>query len=103
MLLIDPLNEGDIPDAVRLSTQAGWNQIDADWRRLLAVWPGYCFAGRMNGRLVATVTLATYGAAVGWVGMLLVDEEHRGRGYGIAMLDAALAAADAAAVATVGL
>ena len=89
MLSIDCLNELDLPAALRLSTQAGWNQIDADWRRLFALWPDTCLAGRLDGHLVATATLATYGD-VGWVGMVLVDESHRRRGFGTQMLDAVL-------------
>ena len=89
MLVIDLLRESDLAAALRLSTQAGWNQIDADWRRLLTLWPDTCLAGRAGDQLVATATLATYGD-VGWVGMVLVDESCRRRGYGGQMLDAAL-------------
>lgn len=97
------MSPADLPAALRLTTHAGWNQIEVDWRRLLAVWPKHCFAGRSNGRLVATVSLATYGTALGWLGMLLVDQEHRHRGYGAAMLQTALAAARNANVKVVGL
>src|SRR5688572_17106434 len=89
MLEINPLQEADLPGALRLSTQAGWNQIDADWRRLIALWPDTCLAGRVDDQFVATATLATYGD-VGWVGMVLVDESHRRRGFGGQMLDAIL-------------
>jgi GNAT superfamily N-acetyltransferase len=89
MLAINPLQEADLPGALRLSTQAGWNQIDADWRRLLTLWPDTCLAGRLENQLVATATLATYGD-VGWVGMVLVDQSHRRRGYGGQMFDAVL-------------
>lgn len=96
MLTIDRLTESDLPNALRLSTQAGWNQIDADWRRLLSLWPDTCLAGRFGGSLVATATLAVFdapaGGRLGWVGMVLVDEAHRGRGLGTAMLDAVLLA-----------
>jgi GNAT superfamily N-acetyltransferase len=103
MLTIDALSVDDLPAALRLSTQAGWNQLDADWRRLLALWPGGCFAGRVNGYLIATSTIAMYGATLGWIGMVLVDESHRGRGCGGEILDAALRAARVAGIHTVGL
>ena len=103
MLTIDSLTESDLPAALRLSTQAGWNQLEADWRRLLSLWPNGCFAGRVDGRLIATSTLATYGTALGWVGMVLVDEAHRGKGYGGVILDATLRAAHNAGVQTIGL
>lgn len=99
---IDRLSISDIPAAVRLSTQAGWNQLDADWRRLIELWPDCCLAGRVDGRLIATATLARYGD-VAWIGMVLVDESERGKRYGSAIFDAALAVADASGVKSLGL
>jgi GNAT superfamily N-acetyltransferase len=85
-LRFDTLTHADLGAALRLSTQAGWNQIAADWKRLLDLCPEGCIAGRLGGRLVATATLASYGREAHWIGMVLVDEEHRGRGYGKALL-----------------
>jgi GNAT superfamily N-acetyltransferase len=85
-LVIDRLGPGDLDAALRLSTQAGWNQLAADWQRLLDLSPEGCFAGRLDGKLVATATLASFGRDVHWVGMVLVDEAMRGRGLGSAML-----------------
>lgn len=82
MLPIDLLRPGDISDALRLSTQAGWNQTAADWERLR----GGAFAGRVDGRLVATSSVVTYGGDAAWIGMILVDEACRGRGFGMSML-----------------
>jgi GNAT superfamily N-acetyltransferase len=99
---ITPLQLPDIPAAVRLSTHAGWNQLDADWQRLLELWPDCCLAGRVDGRLVATATLARYGP-VAWVGMVLVDESHRGQGHGGAIFDAAVTLAEQSGVQSLGL
>jgi GNAT superfamily N-acetyltransferase len=85
-LEIDRLGPPDLEAALRLSTQAGWNQIAADWQRLFALSPEGCLAGRQDGRLVATATVASFGAAAHWIGMVLVDEALRGRGVGSAML-----------------
>jgi GNAT superfamily N-acetyltransferase len=86
---IERLTEADIPDALQLSAQAGWNQAEADWRRLLSLWSATCFGWREDGRLIATSTLAHYGQGLGWIGMLLVDPRRRGQGIGTAMLRAA--------------
>jgi len=85
-LHFDPLTHADRDAALRLSTQAGWNQVAADWKRLLDLCPEGCIAGRLGGRLVATATLASYGQDAHWIGMVLVDEENRGRGYGKSLL-----------------
>lgn len=91
-LEIERLTADDTDDAWSLSTQAGWNQTWADWRRLVELFPETCFAGRVDGDIVATSTLATYDATVGWIGMVLVDGDHRRRGYGSEIFERALRA-----------
>lgn len=103
MLSIRPLTITDIPAAMRLSSQAGWNQLEADWNRLLELFPVTCFAGWERDQLVVTGTLATYGTAVGWIGMLLVDEACRGRGLGGTVFDAMLTRADELGIECLGL
>jgi GNAT superfamily N-acetyltransferase len=87
---IDALTAADLEGALRLSVQAGWNQTPADWRRILDLAPDGCFAGRLDGRLVATSTVVAYGRAPGWIGMVLVDEGCRGQGHGSAILGRAI-------------
>jgi hypothetical protein len=87
---IDPLTRADLPDALRLSTEAGWNQTAADWGRLLDLCPGGCFAGRVGGALVATATAASYPPAATWIGMVIVALAFRKRGFGTRMLGTAL-------------
>src|SRR5690606_6337112 len=74
-----------------------------DWSRLLALWADGCLAGWVDGALVATAVLAVYRPGMAWVGMVLVDEAYRGRGYGGRMMDAVLGAADRTGVSRVGL
>jgi GNAT superfamily N-acetyltransferase len=100
---ISPLQPQDILGALRLSTQSGWNQIAADWQRLLDLWPDGCFGGRVEGQLVATATLANYRPAVAWVGMVLVDEAMRGHGLGGAIMNYVIAEADRRGLACLGL
>ena len=76
----------DDPGALRLSTQAGWNQTADDWRRAVALAGEGAFAGRVDGRLAATATVVRYAPGIAWIGMVLVDEAFRGRGLGTAML-----------------
>lgn len=88
-LEIERLTTDDVDDGWRLSKQVGWNQTKPDWHRLLKLFPETCFAGRIDGEIVATSTLATYDD-VGWIGMVLVDEAHRRRGYGSELFERAL-------------
>lgn len=76
------LTVDDVPAAVRLSTQAGWNQLSEDWRRLLDIAPEQCYAGWIDDQLVATATVVSYGNNVAWIGMVLVDKRYRKQGHG---------------------
>jgi GNAT superfamily N-acetyltransferase len=73
---------------VALSTQAGWNQTALDWRRLFD--HAVCLGVRKGDRVIATTTLMIYGPEVAWIGMVLVDEDHRGKGHARRLLDEAI-------------
>lgn len=102
-LSFDRLTPSDLEAALRLSTQAGWNQLAVDWQRLLDFSPEGCLAGRLDGRLVATATVASYGTDAHWIGMVLVDEAVRGRGFGSAILREAVRTARARGSDAIGL
>jgi len=97
------LTHDDLEQAVALSRGVGWNQTPDDWARLLTLAPDGVFAAFEAGRLVASSSLVAYGDALAWVGMMIVDAEHRGRGLGKHLLDAALASPTRAPGAIVGL
>lgn len=84
------LTPDDTDAVLRLVGLAGWNQTAADIRRLLALEPDGCFAACDGGRVVGTTTTTTYGTALAWVGMVLVDPDFRRRGIASALMDAAL-------------
>ena len=93
----------DVPAAQRLREQAGWNQTERDWARLLAWEPTGCWVAELDGRVVASTTVTSYGTRIAWIGMVLVDEAHRRRGIGRRMLDYAHAHLDARGIETVAL
>lgn len=90
MLDMSRLSSEDLDVALRLSTQAGWNQVIADWERFLALAPEGCYGGYVDGDLVATTCVAAYDSVVSWIGMVLVEKEYRHQGYGTAMFDRGL-------------
>lgn len=83
------LQESDIPAALRLKELAKWNQTKRDWLRLLRLEPEGCFCATTSGQLVGTITTTTYGQSVAWVGMVLVDPDHRRRGTATALMKVA--------------
>ena len=74
---------------MRLKDAAGWNQTEADWRRLLSLEPNGCFAAVQDGHLVGTTTTIIYGE-LAWIGMVLVDPERRRQGIAADLMNVAL-------------
>ncbi|HEX7003602.1 MAG TPA: GNAT family N-acetyltransferase [Trueperaceae bacterium] len=92
-----------VEEAVLLSGQVGWNQSEADWRRLLELDGARGTGIREDGELVATATVIAYGDRLAWIGMVIVREDQRGRGLGRTVLRRSLELAQEAGVAAVGL
>jgi len=88
------LTANDIPSAVQLSTEAGWNQTSEDWSTLLELAPEGCLAIEVDGEVAATTTLLCYGQRLAWIGMVLTRIRDRGRGFARRLLTQALDLAD---------
>jgi predicted GNAT family N-acyltransferase len=93
----------DIPSAVGLSAEAGWNQTNEDWHLLIDLAAENCFAIELDGELAATTTLLCYGRRLGWIGMVLTKRCYRGRGFARRLLTTALRRADQMGIETVKL
>jgi GNAT superfamily N-acetyltransferase len=89
MIRIRQMTAADLPLGLHLSRQAGWNQIEADWRRFLFLQPDGCFLAEWQGTPAATTVVIVFGS-VAWVAMVLVEESVRGHGIGTALLSHAL-------------
>ncbi len=93
----------DIPAAMELSAEAGWNQTAEDWRMLIGLSPKGCLAIEVEGVLAATTTLLCYGERLAWIGMVLTRVPYRGRGYARRLMTEALTLADQTGIETVKL
>lgn len=80
------LTSDDTPFAAALNAQIGWNQTQKDWHGYLEFAPGGCFLAEVDGKPVGTATTLCYEEAVGWIGMVLVDGNHRRLGIGTTLL-----------------
>jgi GNAT superfamily N-acetyltransferase len=92
----------DIPLGLKLARQAGWNQIEPDWRRFLAMQPDGCFVGELDGAAVATTAAFIFGS-VAWIAMVLVEVDSRRKGVATTLLKHALDFLDKQGVRTVRL
>jgi len=102
-MILRKLSAGDIPAAMELSTEVGWNQTSEDWRTLIELSPEGCFGIEVEGVLASTATLLCYGRRLAWVGMVLTRVRFRGRGYARRLLAEALKLADQKGIETVKL
>ena len=84
------LTGADIPAAMTFVRQVHWNQTPADWQRFLSATPDGCFAACIGGDVIGTVATIVYDLRLAWIGMMLVDERHRGRGIGRQLFSRAL-------------
>ena len=89
MIVYRQLTEADIPWGLALCRQAGWNQLEKDWKIFLTLSPEACLAAEEN-RVIGTAATLKYGDRFSWIGMVLVDKEFRGRGIGMELLLKAL-------------
>ncbi len=96
------MTAADLPLGLRLSDEAGWNQIPTDWQRFLELQPDGCFVAEYDGTAVGTTTTCIFGS-VAWIAMVLVTEMARGRGVGKALMEHALRFLDERGIATVRL
>ena len=79
----------DIEFGMRLKTAAGWNQTEADWRRLISFSPNGVFVAEMGEAPVGTLCNTVCGG-IGWIGMVLVDETHRRQGIATRLVEHSL-------------
>ena len=79
------MTAADVPPAMVLKAEAGWNQAEADWLRFLDMQPDGCFVAELNGEPVGTAVTCVFGD-VAWVAMVLVAKRVRGVGIGTALV-----------------
>jgi ribosomal protein S18 acetylase RimI-like enzyme len=71
----------DLPFAFRLNLAERWNDQFSDVERMLRFEPDGCFIAEVDARPVGHVFSISYGS-LGWIGLLIVEPEHRRRGIG---------------------
>lgn len=96
------LDERDFDAAIHLTDLEGWGYTRADFARLLALSPRGCFAAEDDGRVLGVLTTTTF-ERLAFLGAVIVSPEHRGRGVGRLLMQAALLHLAASGVETVRL
>jgi GNAT superfamily N-acetyltransferase len=85
------LTDGDVDAALALSASCGWNQRAEEWHMMLQIAPSGTFTASTPDGIVGTAIGIDYGT-FGWIAMMLVNPDWRGRGLGARLLEAAMEA-----------
>lgn len=72
----------DIANCKLLSDAEGWNQTVSDWAFLVNNSKSVCVLDEIREKVIGTATAINYSGKMAWIGMVLVDENYRGRGIG---------------------
>ncbi|MSQ93127.1 MAG: GNAT family N-acetyltransferase [Gemmataceae bacterium] len=92
----------DVALGMRLKSQNGWNQLEADWRRQMDLEPDGCFVAELAGQSIGTACACVFGD-IAWINLVLVDQPHRGQGIGTALLQQVVQFLDERGIATIRL
>lgn len=80
------MHEEDIPLGLALCRFAGWNQLEDDWQRFLALNFERVFVAEYEGQPCGTASLTCYGTDLAWIGMVLVHPDFQRRGVASALI-----------------
>ena len=86
-ILIRTILLNDLPGAMRLSSQQGWNQTELDWKFMIEGERNMCLLAEYHGKIIGTTTAINYSNDVVWISMVLVDKEYRGKGISKLLLE----------------
>jgi len=88
------LRPSDAEGVWPLSVEAGWNQVGADWRLMIA--SGSAFGLKdAAGTWIASALALPLGSRVSWISMVLVTKPARRQGHGTRLLRQCMAAIEA--------
>lgn len=90
-LEIRQARRAEIAQLIDWAAVEGWNPGLADLDAFLAADPGGFFVGMRAERLICGLSIVRYGADFAFLGFYLCDPTERGKGYGLALWQAAMA------------
>jgi creatinine amidohydrolase/Fe(II)-dependent formamide hydrolase-like protein/predicted N-acetyltransferase YhbS len=88
-IAVRAMTPDDVASGMELKTLAGWNQTVDDWNLMLRHETTNGFVAVQDGRVVGSVVALKYDAR-GWIGMMLVHPDWRGRGVGRLLMQSAM-------------
>lgn len=88
---VRPMHRSELDVALKWAREEGWNPGVADADAFYAMDPTGFFVGELDGEMVSCVSVVKSGDDRAFVGLFIVRPEFRGKGFGKATWNAALA------------
>jgi hypothetical protein len=96
------MSEEDFDFSVRITDTVNWKLVKEDFAFMMKLEPEGCFVLLRDKERIGIVTTTNFGI-VGWLGNLIVDENHRGTGAGTMLAREAIGYLRSRKAQTVGL
>ena len=91
---ISVMSLADLETTLEWARQEGWNPGIHDASAFYAADPTGFLIGKLDGRPIASLSAVKYESSFGFVGLYIVEKAFRGRGFGWAIWQRAMAALD---------
>jgi len=89
-IIIREMHKHEMQKAIDWARNEEWNPGEYDGECFYNADPNGFFVGLVNGEIVSIISAIKYGISYGFIGFYIVDEHHRGKGYGIKIWDEAI-------------
>ena len=90
-LLIRPMRRPELDIAIDWAAGEGWNPGLCDGDPFFSADPEGFFIGEFGGNPVGSISAVAYGDLFGFIGFFVLCPEHRHRGWGVRLGEAAIA------------
>ena len=81
--------QGDLKYVAESVQREGWGHARRDVERCWNLEPNGCFIAESDNKLVGHIFSVLFGE-IGWIGLLIVNPEKRGKGIGAALVEATI-------------
>jgi GNAT superfamily N-acetyltransferase len=89
MYVIRNAEQNDMDFIIKLAAEQGWNPGLHDGECFFNADPQGFFIGELSGERIGCISAVSYGS-FGFIGLYIVKEEYRKKGYGIALWERAM-------------
>lgn len=88
---ISVMSQDELSTAISWARNEGWNPGVNDAAAFYQADPTGFLAGKYNDQIIATISAVKYGSDFGFIGLYIVKDEFRGKGFGFKLWEAAIA------------